>query len=119
MPTATAPLGKPAAAAKPGFSTKPTLSRQTGAPKEENEEEEVDQGPQPVHIAIASVALLLSLLFVWTVYQGDQVPNRVSDYMLGQPSAADDSSAGSYASDSNSDNDSDDEDEDEDEEDDD
>lgn len=89
MPTATTPLGKPAAAAKPAGFTKPAgLSRQTAPAKsEETEEEEV--GLQPVHIGISAVALILSILFVWTVYTGDQVPNRTSDYLFGQPTAAD------------------------------
>lgn len=75
---------------------------------------------QPVHIGISAVALLLAILFLWTAYKADQVPNRVSEYMFGQPSAADSSSSASSASDSDSDSDaSDDEDDDEDEEDDD
>ena len=98
MPAATAPLGKPAPAAKPsgGISMPTGLSRQTAPAKADSAEEEVEQGPQPVHIAISAIALLLSLLFAWTVYQGDQVPNRVSDYLFGQPNAADDS-ATSYS----------------------
>ena len=92
MPAATAPLGKPSTATKPTGFTKPAgLSRQTGAAKNEAEDEETEPQLQPVHIGISAVALLLALLFAWTVYQGDQVPNRTSDYLFGQPAAADDS----------------------------
>ena len=101
MPAATAPLGKPSAASKPTGFTKPAgLSRQTGSAKAETEEEEGEKPLQPVHIGISAVALLLSLLFVWTAYQADQVPNRVSDYLFGQPStAADNAVVGSTSSD--------------------
>lgn len=103
MPAATAPLGKPSAASKPTGFTKPAgLSRQTGsAEKSDGEEEEGEKQLQPVHIGISAVALLLALLFMWTVYKGDQVPNRVSDYLFGQPTQADASAPSDYASDDN------------------
>lgn len=118
MPAATAPLGKPGAATKPTGFTKPAgLSRQTSSAKDDSEEEEGEKPLQPVHIGISALALLLSLLFVWAAYKGDQVPNRVSDYLFGQPSVADDSSASmSSASQSSSDDDDEDEEEEEEEE---
>lgn len=97
MPTATAPLGKPAAAKTAGF-VKPGLSRQTGAPKEVDEEEE-SPGLQPVHLGISVLALILAALFTYMTYSTDQTPKRVSDadYFFGQPKATDVGS-GSYTS---------------------
>lgn len=119
MPAATAPLGKPAAASKPtaGFTKPAGLSRQTGSAKHDEEEEEGEKPLQPVHIGLSVVALLLSLLFAWTVYQGDQVPNRKSDYLFGKPVAEADGSASSSSSASAADDsaDSDDEEDEEDE----
>lgn len=88
------------------------LSRQNAPAKSTEEEEEVEQGPKPVHIGISAVALLIALLFGWTVYQGDQVPNRTSDYMFGQPTEAGaaDTSAASVSSDDESEDDDEDED---------
>lgn len=93
MPTATAPIGKPAAAKATGF-TKPSLSRQTGSDKNEVDEEEESPGLQPVHLGISVVALLLGILLAFTVFRTDQTPNRVSssDYFFGEPKAADSAS---------------------------
>lgn len=91
MPAATSPLGKKPAGAKPTGFTKPAgLSRQTAPAK--TEEDEAEKGPQPVHIGISAVALILAGLFAWMVYKGDQTPNRVSDYIFGQPQAGADAS---------------------------
>lgn len=88
MPTATAPLGKPAAAKPTGFTKPAGLSRQTpAAVKKDIVEEEETPGLQPVHIGISAVALILAALFMWTVYDGDQTPNRTSEYLFGAPGA--------------------------------
>ena len=108
MPAATTPLGKPSAAKPSGFTMPTGLNRQTAPAKSETEAEEEDQGPKPVHIGISAVALIIALLFAWTVYQGDQVPNRTSDYMFGQPVAEGSAnSSGSSASDDSDDEDDD------------
>ena len=86
MPTATAPLGKPSATKPTGFTKPAGLSRQTTIKKDVEEEEETSS-LQPVHIGISAVALILAALFMWTVYNGDQTPNRTSEYLFGQPTA--------------------------------
>ena len=63
------------------------LSRQTAANKDEEEEEE-EKGPQMVHLGISIAALLAALLFCYGAYSADRTPNRVSDYLFGQPVTA-------------------------------
>ena len=89
MPTATAPIGKPAATKTTGF-VKPGLSRQTGGSKEVEDEEEESPGLQPVHLGISVLALLLGALLAYTVFSTDQTPNRhnSTDYFFGEPNAA-------------------------------
>lgn len=102
MPAATAPLGKPSAAAKPstattGFTKPAGLSRQTAAAKEEDDAEPA--APQPILLGASILVLLLAALFAYAAYTGDQVPNRVSDYLFGAPDAlSDDGGSSGYDS---------------------
>lgn len=101
MPKATAPIGKPAAAAKPTGFVKPGLSRQTGSSKAaEAEEDDEPQGLRPVLLGISGLALLVSGLFAYTAYSTDQTPNRASEdhYLLGKPSASEAAGDDSYSS---------------------
>ena len=111
MPTATVPVGRPvspaatpaqqtpeADGAKPAGFTMPTgLSRQTASNRGEEEEEE-EKGLQPVHLGISIASLLAALLFCYSAYSADRIPNRVSDYLFGQPAAADSSGGGEVSS---------------------
>lgn len=70
------------------------LSRQTASDKSVEEEEEEEKGPQMVHLGISIAALLAALLFCYAAYSSDHTPNRVSDYLFGQPVAAEGSGGG-------------------------
>lgn len=100
MPAATAPLGKPAASKPTGFTKPAGLSRQTASAKDTAAEEEEAPGLQPVHLGISVVALLLAGLFAFTAYTADQTPNRVSEYLFGDPGASDASSSAAAEDDS-------------------
>ena len=95
MPTATAPIGKPAGFAKPAGFTKPAgFSR----PKDTEEEEE-PQKLHPVLLGLGIVAILLMAFLCWMQYSIDQTPGRVTEGLFGKPSTAAAADAGAdYAS---------------------
>ena len=116
MPAATAPLGAPAApakpgattskapaATKPGAATKPTATtKPTGtagkkgftkpagfskqAPPVDDAEE---QKPNLVVLVVSIIGLLLALGFCWIEYETDQTPDRItnSERIFGDPAA--------------------------------
>lgn len=83
MPTATAPIGKPAGFAKPAGFTKPAgFSR----PKDAEEDEE-PQKLHPVLLGLGIVAILLMAFLCWMQYSIDQTPGRVTEGLFGKPTA--------------------------------
>ncbi len=97
MPTATAPIGKPAGFAKPAGFTKPAgFSR----PKDTAEEDEEPQKTHPVLLGLGIVTILLMAFLCWMQYSIDQTPGRVTEGLFGKPVAGAAADAGSdYSSD--------------------
>lgn len=93
MPAATVPVGKPAAAAKPakpaGFTKPAGFSR----PAAQELEEEDATPTHPTILVVVGLAILLCLFALYQQYGIDQTITRVSEPVLGWPTAGDSSSS--------------------------
>lgn len=98
MPTATAPIGKPAGFTKPAGFAKPAGFGKPAADEDDDE----PRKDHPVILTLAIVSVLLMALFCFKQYQVDQTPGRASDYLFGNPSAASSDSSYEESSDDSS-----------------
>lgn len=88
MPTATAPVGKPAGFTKPaGFSKPAGFGKKAAEVEEEDDEPKKDS---PVIIVLAALTVIVMALVCFKQYQTDQTPGRVSEYTFGSPTAGGD-----------------------------